>query len=947
MKKLLLSATACFTIAVSSNAQEIKPCGTYQAREIYLKTVPGYAAKLNAAEATTAAEYQTYLQNLNSAAKTSSLSSTYTFTVPVVFHVLHLGEPVGTGINISDAALKNALAQVNRDYARLGSDTTTIDPLFEPLYKNAHMHFELAKKDPNGNCTNGIIRHYDAKTNWSQADLFNYQYSTMAVGNWNPSKYLNIYIVKNIIDDGGTNGIVVGYTHLPGTSPIDPADAIVYRYDFLGGLNARSLSHEIGHWFGLSHTFGSSNNAGVECGNDDINDTPATTGFFSTCPKQAFYPAPPAVTVPVDSSDIITVSLDAMKSITPLNALTSVLSGNASTSTGTAVTTTTFVNNVTGVGVAGGYANYTDISYPNDFTTGSKLISLTSVAQSSVGNYVAAYIDFNRDGDFNDGGEKVYQPTDTVINYNLVPLNKTGNYTFNYTTKKINLVATTVPDSFAVVPATVNITGNGLIRMRVITSDVPVTGPTMTVNRGEIEDYLLNIGLISCDTIRPNIENIMDYSSCPKMFTIGQIGKMRQSAQSMVSFRQMLVDTVNLKFTGILDANGNPTSATPCAPIADFASNKFMNCAGQSFTFNSTTYNNSSPITSYSWVFEGGSPATSTLASQTVTYSTPGTYSVSLTVTNADGTSTKSVPSYVTTNWNAAQITLPYSENFESGQWWPQGMVIKNPDLGTPGWELSNTYGAGVTAASMKSIVLPNATSPGFQNNQATVDIFELPPFDFTNTTGITFSFDYSFARKTGVVADTFKLQYSLDCGGSWINMPGTSNATTMAASGGTVNAPYIPWSALTTSVVPNPKWITKTISSILLGGLSNKRDVKFRFWFQNDVTSGESQNLYIDNINVSGVVGLNEFENSLGLSIYPNPTSSASQVEFISPYNSTVNISVFDVSGRIVEEGSVNAISGTASKYTVNAAGKLNAGIYFISIGIDGRKVTKKLVIQ
>ena len=55
--------------------------------------------------------------------------------------------------------------------------------------------------------------------------------------------------------------------------------------------------------------------------------------------------------------------------------------------------------------------------------------------------------------------------------------------------------------------------------MRVITSDVPVTGPAMSVASGEIEDYMLNIGLLSCDGQRPNIENIMDYSSCPKMLS--------------------------------------------------------------------------------------------------------------------------------------------------------------------------------------------------------------------------------------------------------------------------------------------------------------------------------------------------------------------------------------------------------------------------------------------
>lgn len=931
MKKLLLSATACLTLAVSGNAQQIQPCGTYQARELHLKNIPGYAAKLNAATDAADAEYQAYLQN---AASSRTVEPNYTFTVPVVFHVLHLGETVGTGSNVSDAELISALAQVNRDFAREGADTANIDKLFKPLYVNSNMHFQLAKKDPQGNCTNGIVRHYDENTNWSQGDLFNYQYSTMAANSWNPSKYLNIYIVKNIISGGSVvgGGIIVGYTYLPGTSPIDPADAIVYRNDFLtGGLNARSLSHEIGHWFGLAHTFGSTNDPGFECGNDDIADTPPTTGFFSTCPKAANYNVAPTVTTPVDSSDIVRFSfgdLTASKKdrvlscITPLNSLTADVIKPLFAMVATTVTTRADTLVYEANGEAGAYSDFSGL-YGNDFNAGSvNTLTVQSMAKYSDNNYVSIYFDRNRDGDFTDTGENIYTSPSGLFG----PQTYTASYT---------------------IPAGMY----GIFRMRIITSNTPITGPTMTPVSGEIEDYNFNIGttpspttganltMATCSDIRPNIENIMDYSSCPKMFTAGQRGKMRTSALSSISSRDSLCGVANLIFTGIIDASGNPTPTTPCAPIADFAVNKFMTCAGQALTFKNTSYNTSVPMT-YSWQFEGGTPSTSTLATQSVTYTTPGTYSVSLTVTNADGTSTKTVDNYVTTNWNANKISLPYVETFESGQWWPEGFKFINEDSGTPGWESSN-YGAGTSS---KSVVLPNAnyvpTSwPGFAGN---VDIMELPAFDFSNTTNISMSFDYSFARKTGVVADTFKVQYSLDCGGSWSTLTGIT-ATQMATSGGTVNAPYIPWS----STVPNPKWVTKAFSTILLNPVANKRDVKFRFWFQNDISTGESQNLYIDNINVSGTVGLDEFENSLGLAIYPNPTSSSSVIEFTSPTSSHVNITVFDVTGRVVESNELNGMAGVSMKHTVNSSNHLNSGIYFISINIDGRKVTKKLIIE
>jgi PKD repeat protein len=511
--------------------------------------------------------------------------------------------------------------------------------------------------------------------------------------------------------------------------------------------------------------------------------------------------------------------------------------------------------------------------------------------------------------------------------------------------------------------------------MRVITSNVHVTGATASLTNGEFEEYNLNIGttpspttnvnktMATCDAVRPNIENIMDYSSCPKMFTKGQNDKVRLSATSAVGNRSMLITNENLYFTGILNrtitynstTNQNdtvytPSTVSPCAPVADFASNKLSTCAGQSIVYTSTAFNGTG--LSYVWQFEGGTPSTSTAAIETVTYSTPGSYSVSLTVTNAQGVSTKTISSVVT-NWNSnppAFVSDTLSEDFENFQGFAAGWFVpSNNDIGSPTWEISNQYGAGFVPGQTKSLVLPNANGGfGVFGNAGHVDIIETASYDLSNVSNLGFQFDYSFARKTGVTRDTFKVQYSLDCGGTWKTFIGSPVTATMAAlSGGTVNAPYNPWSTATSYTATNYKWETVVIPSFGTSPLVGKRDVKFRFWFKNDVDGGESQNLYLDNINISGTVGIREFENSLGLSIYPNPTNAASVVEFTSPYNSKVNILVYDVTGRIVEQNELNANAGVTNKHSVNASGKLTAGIYFISLTIDNNKVVKKLIIN
>jgi hypothetical protein len=288
MKKQLSKIALCFAFlsALTGFSQEgkIQPCNTYAAMEEYFKANPEALKNYQASQASFQKQYD---QNMSNSSANKSAAVQY--TIPVVFHILHLGGAE----NISDATVNTALASVNSDFAAAGSDFSTIFAPFQSLYINSDIKFMLAKKDPNGNCTNGIIHRYDTRANWDRNPPSSGANPALFAGiTWDATKYLNIIIVKDIIAAPNQNGTVIGYTFLPGTfGPGAIQDAIIYNYSFLTGINARSLSHEIGHWLNLSHTFGNTNNPGVVCGStaggDGVSDTPDTKGNFSTCPASS------------------------------------------------------------------------------------------------------------------------------------------------------------------------------------------------------------------------------------------------------------------------------------------------------------------------------------------------------------------------------------------------------------------------------------------------------------------------------------------------------------------------------------------------------------------------------------------------------------------------------------------------------------------------------------
>ncbi|GAA4455690.1 zinc-dependent metalloprotease [Rurimicrobium arvi] len=292
MKSSLL-ITASLLFAVCTKAQDVIRCGQEIMSSSMEQSFPGFKLRetdLKKATAQKAIQARNMQQALMKTATDPG-------PIPVVFHIVvdtNTYIKLGSNAGIAER-VRSQLEVLNADFNGANADKSKVPAVWSSLYANVGIRFASAHVDPTGGYTPG----YDVKivasgTSFSAINAAKGVKFTATGGTeaWDPKRYLNVW-VTNLTASSAT---VLGITAPPYYSDFTiPEWGIAINSGIFGARTSasqyflnkfdhgRTLTHEMGHYFYIWHTWG--DDGGTCDGDDGISDTPLEGDAATGNPK--------------------------------------------------------------------------------------------------------------------------------------------------------------------------------------------------------------------------------------------------------------------------------------------------------------------------------------------------------------------------------------------------------------------------------------------------------------------------------------------------------------------------------------------------------------------------------------------------------------------------------------------------------------------------------------
>lgn len=692
----LFTLATVIAVSFSSYAQNAERCATMQADSaLRARTVGGESLQ----------DFENWLQQKMSQ-PTPQQRSRQILTIPVIVHVVHNGEAVGTGRNISQAQVNSQIDVLNEDFRRLNADRVNTVAAFQGVAADVEIEFCPARVDPNGVplAEPGIRRVNGGQATWS-TNAIDATLKPQTI--WDPNRYFNIWTV-----DFGNTGLL-GYAQfpqgsglqgMPGGAQNANTDGIVCWFRAFGRVGnvqnpsnrGRTATHEVGHWLGLRHIWGdggctvddfcgdtppaSSSSTGCQttrqtCNNlnqvqnymDYSND--ACMNLFTQCQKTRM------ITVMNNSPRRVQLlNSTVCQIVNPVNiagtvrdAVTQQGIPNAKVRFRSGGANYTATCNAQGNFVINNIAEGTYTFYAGEWGYMTKELTNVNVQQGSAPIVVdldrGYYDDFVLEFNWNKQIQALSQtatgawvretPVGTL--FNNVQCAPGADVTIDFGTEAY-------------------VTGNGggaAGNDDVDDAIVTLTTPTMNLStyndpRLKYAAWFFNAG----GNGTPNDSMVVRISNGQQTVTVERITNNVQWVQRDFRIRDFITPTANMTVSFIANddvGNGHLVEAgvdhfritdtnvvVTIPPVADFSAANTTGCAPRTVSFTDLSTNNP---TSWAWTFSGGTPATSTQQNPTVTYATPGTYAVTLTATNPYGNNTVTKQAFVVVDKPEADFT--------------------------------------------------------------------------------------------------------------------------------------------------------------------------------------------------------------------------------------------------------------------------------------------------